>query len=117
MAVKSIRALSDKSYEYYRLTKDIGELEAGAIFYYDEDDDIYGSIAFGCLKLCWTPDGNCYNGYAGGTVIFHSNFRNTDLFEKVDFGLNGLADSLKDGTYKLVIRGNSWELQKQGYRE
>ena len=84
---KFIKALSDPKYDYYRLTKDFGVLKAGAIFYHDPDDDVYGSIAQGCLKLCWTPDGNCYGSpaIAGETVILHYIFANTDWFEKVDW--------------------------------
>lgn len=56
----------------------------GAIFVHDRDDNVRGSIAEGCLKLCWTPDGNCYGCLCGDTVVFHAEFKNTDLFRKVD---------------------------------
>lgn len=86
--VKGIRAFSDPRYEYYELTQDLGGiLPRGAIFVHDTDDTVNGSPAEGCLKLCWTPDGNIYfgrnGGISGGTVILHAEFRRTDLFQKV----------------------------------
>lgn len=89
-----LRAFSDKRYDYYRLTKSLGfnnsgyglkqyALPEGAIFVHDKNDRVKGSIAEGCLKLCWTPDGNTYGWIAGGGMCFHALFRNTDLFELV----------------------------------
>lgn len=115
-ASKAVRALSDKKYEYYKLTKDIGFLKAGAIFYHDPYDDIYGSISEGCLKLCWTPDGNCYSRLAGGTVILHYSFAKSDLFEKIEnVTLTKLCDNLEKGRYILDVGKNGdWRLTRQG---
>ena len=72
-------------YIFYKLKKDIPCIKAGAIFYWDEEDSIYGSSMMGCLKLCWTPDGNCYDGLCGGTVIFHAKAMDeTEWFEKIE---------------------------------
>ena len=89
-----LRAFSDKRYDYYRLTKSLGfnnsgygiknyALPEGAIFVHDKDDSVHGSIGDGCLKLCWTPEGNTYGWICGGTMCFHAAFRRTDLFELV----------------------------------
>lgn len=86
-----LRAFSDKRYNYYELTQSLGFnnsgygikehiLPKGSIFVHDKDDNRLGSIGDGCLKLCWTPDGNCYGGLCGGAMMFHSAFKNTDLF-------------------------------------
>ena len=81
----AIRAFSDTDYAYHRLTQDLTDLlPKGAIFVHDPNDSIYGSISEGCLKLCWTPDGNCYGNLCAGTVIFHYAFVRTDMFERVD---------------------------------
>ena len=105
MKGESIRAFSDPQYDYYRLTKDIGLLKAGDIFYHDPDDHIYGSVAQGCLKNCWTPDGNCRD-ICGGTVIFHYDFVNSDLFEKTDGSIEDLIKSLSVGRYELTVESN-----------
>lgn len=79
-----IRAFSDPNYDYYLLKKDIGHFKAGAIFVHDPDDNVYGSIANGCLKLCWTPEGGCYNMLAANTIILHTWFtEDEDLFEHI----------------------------------
>ena len=114
---KYIKALSDPKYDYYRLTKDFGVLKAGAIFYHDPDDDVYGSIAQGCLKLCWTPDGNCYGSpmIGGDTVILNYAFANTDWFEKVERNLDNLGEQLKVGKYKFdVDEKGCWKLSRYG---
>jgi hypothetical protein len=82
-ARKIHRAFSDMNTDYYILQKDLGCLESGAVFYHDKSDSIRGSIGDGCLKLCWTPDGNCYGGLCGNTVIFHAGFKYSNLFKKV----------------------------------
>lgn len=82
-----IRAFSDQRYDYYRLVKPLGNvLPAGTVFVHDKGDHVYGSLANGCLKLCWTPDGNCYRtavntGLCANTVILHARFADSDLFE------------------------------------
>ena len=89
--MKSIRAFSDDRYDYYELTTPLGYVDnkdeflvpARSIFVHDTDDHELGSIVNGCLKLCWTPDGNTYGSLCGGTVIFHSEFINTPLFKLV----------------------------------
>lgn len=89
-----LRAFSDKRYDYYKLTKSLGfnnsgyglkqyVLPEGAIFVHDKEDSVKGSIGDGCLKLCWTPDGNTYGWIAGGAMCFHASFKKTDLFELV----------------------------------
>lgn len=83
-----VRAL-EENYNFYKLLKDIPGVDAGAIFYWDENDNVYGSIADGCLKLCWTEDGICYHskdncGLCGDTIIFHASVRNNrEWFELV----------------------------------
>lgn len=84
MSVHAIRAFANDDYDYYRLMYDFGHLKAGAIFYLDPDDDVYGSPAGGCLKLCWTPDGDCYSMLCGGTVILHKSFIETEWFCKLE---------------------------------
>ena len=86
--VKGIRAFSDPKYDYYELMQDLGGIiPKGAIFVHDTDDTENGSTSEGCLKLCWTPDGNVYfgdkAGVCGGTVIFHTEFTRSDMFKKV----------------------------------
>ena len=78
---RGLRAFSDDSYKYYRLTKPIGNLQPGAIFVHDPYDHLYGSISDGCLKLCWMPNGDCYSRLGGGTIILHTSFLDTDWFE------------------------------------
>lgn len=79
-----IRAFSDDSYKYYRLKKDFGWLKAGAMFVYDPDDHMYGSTVHGCLKLCWTPDGDTYSGLCANTVFLHYLFcKDEEWFEEV----------------------------------
>lgn len=86
-----MRAFSDSQYDYYELTQPLGLkkymhrtddyiLQKGAIFVHDKDDDKYGS-GEGCLKLCWTPEGNCYGYVGAGEVKFCGEFRHTDLFK------------------------------------
>lgn len=112
MAAESIRAFTNDEYDYYRLTQDFGLLKRGTIFYHDPYDNVYGSIAKGCLKNCWTPDGNCYGELAGGTVILHYDFVNTDLFKAVE--LVDLGDLLP-GKYELIVHADGdYELQKKG---
>jgi hypothetical protein len=80
-----IRALSDISYDYYELKRDFGSLKKGAIFVHDPDDDLYGSIAEGCLKLCWTPDGNTYSGLCANTIFLHYRFaEDGEIFKKIN---------------------------------
>lgn len=109
-----IRAFSDPRYDYYELQKDLeGLVPKGAIFVHDVDDQVYGSIANGCLKLCWTPDGNTYRGNLGslcaGTVIFHTAFSRTSLFKRVKTEEPGIKteflqklQTMKDEVDKLI---------------
>lgn len=95
----SCKAYSDKRYDYYRLTQDLGGVvPAGAIFVYDTDDSKSGSPARGCLKLCWTKDGNCFKGrkhtISGGTVVFHASFIDSDMFEIVSSSKNSKLQNL-----------------------
>ena len=79
-----IRAFSDDRYDYYELQKDFGPLKKGSIFVHDPDDRMYGSIAQGCLKLCWTPEGNCYSDLCANTVFLHYKFaRDKSIFKLV----------------------------------
>jgi hypothetical protein len=82
-----VRAYSE-GYNFYELLKDIPCVDAGAIFYWDKNDDRLGSIAEGCLKLCWTPDGSCYSskttlGVCGDTIVFHASARNDSNWFKL----------------------------------
>lgn len=114
---KSVRALADPQYDYYRLMKDFGPLKAGAIFFHDPDDDLYGSIARGCIKLCWTPDGDCYSGLCGSTVILHYRFVETDLFEKVERTSTNMLDALSQGYYGVEAHADgTWKIQKFGQK-
>ena len=128
--VDGIRAFSDAKYDYYKLTQDLGGiLPKGTVFYHDPDDQECGSIGHGCLKLCWTPDGNCYhtsesNGLCGGTVIFHYNFAHSPLFEKVDLReVSSTGEkvarelSLHGGRrFEVVVRRDgSWEVKSFGH--
>ncbi len=86
--IKGIKAFSLPQYDYYELLQDLGGIvPKGAIFVHDTNDNVSGSPAEGCLKLCWTPDGDVYlgtkGGVCGGTVIFHAEFRKSDMFRKV----------------------------------
>ncbi|WP_346935340.1 hypothetical protein [Clostridium sp.] len=80
---KGSRAFSDCNVDYYRLNYDLEHVKRGSIFYHDKKDSIRGSLMEGCLKLCWTPDGNCYGGLCADTVVFHVNFRESNMFSKV----------------------------------
>jgi hypothetical protein len=70
------KALDDSRYKYYELLQNIPCIDKGAIFYYDKDDHVKGSIGEGCLKLCWTPAGGCYGNdvvaLCAGTIVFHA---------------------------------------------
>lgn len=46
----NLRAFAYKDCDYYKLTKDLGNLKAGTIFVHDKDDHINGSVANGCLN-------------------------------------------------------------------
>lgn len=89
--MSGVRAFADSQYDYYELTQSLGldnkngqyVLPAGSIFYHDKNDSIKGSIGDGCLKLCWTPDGNCYGWICGDSMAFHASFKNTNLFKLV----------------------------------
>ena len=72
---KASEAFGNKDTNYYELQQDFGPLNKGVIFYWDKDDDIRGSIAEGCLKLCWSHKGDCQCGYAGDTFCFHASLR------------------------------------------
>lgn len=112
---ESIRAFSKPEYDYYRLTKDFGLLKAGTIFYHDPDDTIYGSVAKGCLKNCWTADGDIYGSICGGTVILHYEYVNTDWFEKINRTPLELLNGLQIGYYGVeVFSDGTWKVQKYG---
>ena len=80
---KANRAFGNKDTEYYELQQNFGPLNKGAIFYWDKDDDIRGSIAEGCLKLCWSHKGDCQCGHAGDTFCFHAGLRKDPLLFKL----------------------------------
>lgn len=88
MAETDLKAFSDVNLEYYELTKPLaGILPKGAVFVHDPNDTVYGSLGEGCLKLCWTPNGNIYygedEGICGGSVILHYAFAKSSLFKKI----------------------------------
>ncbi|MCM1222540.1 MAG: hypothetical protein NC548_49530 [Lachnospiraceae bacterium] len=99
---KGIEAFSDPRFDYYELQEDLANIvPKGAIFVHDTEDQENGSIAEGCLKLCWTPDGNCYSserlgsvGLCGGTVIFHASFKDSTMFKRVRFGKGKALDEI-----------------------
>ena len=113
--VKTVRAFQYPEYDYYRLTRKLGPLSEGTIFFYDPDDHIYGSVAGGCLKNCWTADGNCSGGICGGTVILHNVFMKSDLFEKIERNDENLMNSLRPGHYEIDVCSNGeWKITKHG---
>lgn len=122
MAVNSIRAFSDPKYDYYELTKDFGILKAGTIFYHDPEDTVYGSIAEGCLKNCWTPSGGIFRGLfghdiVGGSVILHFAFAKTSWFRKLKpkDRLKNTVRKLEEGNYTLkVSKDGSWKIFTNG---
>lgn len=87
MAKDYLRAFGDQNYDYYELTQDIGFLPRGTVFVHDPNDDVRGSKSNGCLKLCWTAEGDCVGNHTqkvcGETVFFHTCFAETALFKKV----------------------------------
>ena len=111
--ITSEKAFSNPNHTYYRTTKDIGFLPAGTIFFHDKEDTLYGSIAKGCIKLCWSPSGDCVGNIeqriCGGTVIFHYSFvEKSDLFEEVEPAQSEIG-IIKDQITRLERRCN--ELQ------
>lgn len=109
-----VRAFQDDRYDYYELTQSLGLhgkkneyiLPAGSIFYHDKEDFVHGSIGDGCLKLCWTPDGNCYGWICGDCMTFHAQFKYTDLFRLIrhephDRNVKQLQDTVKELEEKL----------------
>lgn len=109
-----VRAFTDRQYDYYKLTKSIGMdkhgeylLPEGSIFYHDKNDDVRGSVGDGCLKLCWTPDGNCYGWICGDCMAFHASFKETDLFKLVQpcqykaVKVDELKNTIKDLEHQL----------------
>ena len=115
LEAESIKAFEYPQYDYYRLTRDLGPLPEGTIFFHDPDDHVYGSQAAGCLKICWTPDGNCSGGICGGTVFLHLMFANSDLFEKVSRNDENLMNNLKPGHYEMdVYADGTWKISRHG---
>lgn len=112
-----MRAFADKKYDYYELTQSLGfdgrdyMLPDGSIFYHDKDDDVKGSIGDGCLKLCWTPDGNCYGRIAGDCMAFHASFKDTDLFKLVQRKEDGI-DVIAKECLKETIKNLESALNK-----
>ena len=106
--VIDMRAFENNKFEYYELTQPLGFngktylVPDGAIFVHDTTDKVRGSIAEGCLKLCWTPDGSCYGYLCADTVVFHADFRNTDLFKKVDMDRINKLEELIDKLEKQL---------------
>lgn len=111
----NLRAFADERFDYYELNEPLGLyqmgfgkseylLPKGAIFVHDTGDDVKGSPAQGCLKLCWTPDGGVYGQLCGDTVVFHAAFRSSSLFTKID--------SKKIQSLKELISNLSAQLEK-----
>ena len=113
-----IRAFSDDRYDYYKLNEDIGHYESdcgtgcmlpkGTIFVHDTDDSEIGSIARGCLKNCWTPDGNTYSNLGANTIFLHAAAIHTDMFSlvkpkksKSEKTIEKMKEQLKDIMQKL----------------
>lgn len=97
------------NYEFYILQQDLPCVDAGAVFYWDKDDTVYGSIAEGCLKLCWTPEGSCYGnnkviGLCGNAIIFHAEARNDkEWFLHYNFKQMTVKEIEKELGYKIEI--------------
>jgi hypothetical protein len=67
----------------FKLLRDIPGLKAGAIFYYDPNDSIRGSIGLGCLKLAWRK-GDCQQSWCADTFIFPGQLAdNSKWFKKI----------------------------------
>ena len=114
-----IRAFSDKNYDYYELTVNLGLdkrkgnfiLPKGSVFVHDEDDCEHGSTAQGCLKLCWTPDGNCYGWLCANTVIFHAALKDSNMFTLVQTGKHS---KIKEFANKILsLKNDIDELQDE----
>lgn len=118
-----IRAFSDPQYDYYRLTKPLGDILApGAVFVHDKYDRVCGSYS-GCLKLCWNPDGNCYHSISGtslcaNTIILHAGFAELSGFfelvqtsdDPIEIAIQSLTqqrDLLSRQIDELIKRRNS----------
>ena len=107
MSCTGIRAFSDDRYDYYELTKPLGLkgdkmlVPKGAIFVHDTDDHERGSIGDGCLKLCWTPDGNCYGWLCADSIVFHSEFKRTDMFKLVKEKKNSAIRKLEEAISRM----------------
>jgi len=85
---KKSRAYGSEKHQYYELLQDIPCVSRGAIFYWDKKDKKRGSIAEGCLKLCWTPSGGYYGNervlICANTIVFHASARfETEWFKEV----------------------------------
>ncbi len=91
-----MRAFGSPYHSYYILQQDLGGiLPVGTVFVWDREDHVKGSVAEGCLKLCWTSDGNCFGNprktlLCGDTVIFHAEFRHSPMFKLADNELEKL---------------------------
>lgn len=115
-----MKAFENNKYDYYELTQPLGFrkndylIPDGAIFVHDRDDSVRGSIAEGCLKLCWTPDGNCYGKLCADTIVFHADFRHTDLFEKVSSGKISKIKTLIDDLKKQLLKAEAELKQIEG---
>lgn len=106
MGAKSVRAFSDPKYDYYKLLVPFGTLEPGAIFYYDREDALFGSLSEGCVKLCWTADGDCYGGINGGAIVLPASYRNVEtLFKRCSSGRNKIdaMNLLRAGRYNVIL--------------
>ena len=99
--MKNFRAFADENYDYYELTENLGYnnsgygihkylLPKGAIFVHDKHDQVHGSIADGCLTLCWTPEGNCYGCLGGEGLHLHAAFKRTSMFKLVKKGKSAM---------------------------
>ena len=91
-----LRAFASPYHDYYILQQELGGiLPVGSVFVWDRCDHVRGSQAEGCLKLCWTSDGNCFRtplttGLCAETVVFHAEFRKTPLFKLASNELENL---------------------------
>lgn len=97
-----IKAFSDDRYDYYELQQSLGGIiPKGAIFVHDVDDTENGSIADGCLKLCWTQDGKTFS-LCANAIVLHSSFKDSNLFKLVQKKKNEMIlDRLEDIINKL----------------
>lgn len=104
-----LRAFASPYHSYYFLQQELGGiLPVGTVFVWDRFDNVRGSPAEGCLKLCWTSDGNCFRtsystGLCAESVVFHASFRKTPMFKLADNEIEQLRSRVEALEKKVGI--------------